>query len=143
VAACAVWIITARVLLPPQGTPTALAALPSMSRTAWIVCHLLTSVAVVPLAEELAFRAFLMRRIRAVEFESLLPRQAGAAALIVSAAIYGLCQGLLWLPGIMTGIVFGVLYARSGRLGEAVAAHATSNAMLAAVVLSGSQWQLW
>jgi hypothetical protein len=32
---------------------------------------------------------------------------------------------------------------RTGRFGEAVAAHATSNALLAAYILLGSQWQLW
>ena len=140
VAAFTLWIVTMRMLLPPQGIP---AALPSISRTAWTVSYILTSVALVPVVEELAFRAYLMRRIRTQEFENLVPREAGGRALIVSAVIFGICQGVFWLPGIMTGMVFGLVYARTGRLGEAVAAHVTSTAMLAAVELSGFQWQPW
>ena len=43
----------------------------------------------------------------------------------------------------IAGAVFGLLYARTGRLGEAIAAHVTGNALTAAAVLAGSQWQLW
>ena len=32
---------------------------------------------------------------------------------------------------------------RTGRFGEAVVAHATANAVLAAFALFGNQWQLW
>jgi exosortase E/protease (VPEID-CTERM system) len=142
-AAFAAWVIAARALPPPQGMPVALAALSPVSRDAWIIGHILASVAVIPLAEELAFRGYLLRRISALDFEGLSPRQVSGRALILSAAVYGLCQGVFWLPGMITGLVFGVVYARTGRLGEAVAAHATGNALLTAVVLGGSQWQLW
>ncbi len=36
-----------------------------------------------------------------------------------------------------------ILGLRRGRIGEAVAAHATTNALIAASVLGWSQWQLW
>jgi exosortase E/protease (VPEID-CTERM system) len=142
-AAYAAWIVTARMILPPHGMPAALAALPSVSRSAWITGHILVSVGVTPVVEELAFRGYLMRRIRTVDFESLWPRQAGTMALIISSVAFGLCQWVFWLPGIVTGVVFGVLYMRTGRLGEAVAAHVTGNTLIAAVVVGGSQWQLW
>jgi membrane protease YdiL (CAAX protease family) len=64
-------------------------------------------------------------------------------ALSVSAVVFGLSQGVLWLPGVIVGAVFGLLYMRTGRLGEAVAAHVTWNALTGAAVLAGSQWQLW
>ena len=52
-------------------------------------------------------------------------------------------QGVLWLPGVMAGAAFGLLYMLIWRLREAVVAHSTWNALTAAVVLAGSQWQLW
>jgi membrane protease YdiL (CAAX protease family) len=64
-------------------------------------------------------------------------------ALVVSAVVYGLCQGTFWLPGVIAGAVCGLLYARTGRLGEAVTAHVTGSALIAVAVLAGSQWQLW
>jgi exosortase E/protease (VPEID-CTERM system) len=142
-AAFAAWLITARALPPPQGMPVALAALSPIPRDAWIIGHILASVAVIPLAEELAFRGYLLRRVQAMDFEGVLPTQVRGLALIISAAVFGLCQGVFWLPGMITGVVFGLVYMRTGRLGEAVAAHATGNALLTAVVLGGSQWQLW
>jgi membrane protease YdiL (CAAX protease family) len=43
----------------------------------------------------------------------------------------------------ITGVTFGLVYMRSGRLGEAVVAHATLNGLLTAAVLGASQWELW
>jgi len=143
VAAFGLWVIIARIVRPPQGVPTALAALPSTLQAAWVIGHSLASVAVTPLVEELAFRGYLMRRIRSVDFQSVLPRAAGGQALIISAVVFGLCQGVFWIPGMITGAIFGLLYMRTGRLGEAVAAHVTGNALMAAMVLGGAQWQLW
>jgi membrane protease YdiL (CAAX protease family) len=57
--------------------------------------------------------------------------------------LFGVAHGVLWLPGIAAGLAFGVILVRSGRIGEAVAAHATANALIAASVLGGQQWQLW
>jgi len=64
-------------------------------------------------------------------------------ALFVSGTAFGLYQGVLWLPGVMAGAAFGLLYMLIWRLREAVVAHSTWNALTAAVVLAGSQWQLW
>ena len=138
-----VWIAAARVIVPAAGMPPALAALPSVARGAWIIGHALASVVVVPVAEELAFRGYLLRRIRAADFESLVPREAGVVALIISAIVFGLLHGALWLPGTIAGLVLGLVYMRTQGLGEAVAAHVTANGLIAAVVLTDSQWQLW
>ena len=143
VAAFALCLAPARLLLTRAGMPGALVALPSVARDAWLTGHILVSVVVAPVVEELAFRGYLLRRLRAVEFESASPRLAGGAGLIVSSLVFGLCQGPLWPMGMMAGLVFGLVYMRTQRLGEAVAAHATTNALIAVAVLGGSQWQLW
>jgi hypothetical protein len=49
----------------------------------------------------------------------------------------------MWLPGIAAGVLYGAGLVRSGSMGEAVVAHATTNGLIAAWVLLGSQWQLW
>lgn len=142
-AAFTAWVITARALPPAQGMPAALAALSPIPRDAWIIGHILATVAVVPVAEELAFRGYLLRRMGGSDFECLSPRQVSGRALIVCSVVFGLCQGVFWLPGVITGVVFGLVYMRTARLGEAIVAHAISNGLLAATVLGGSQWQLW
>lgn len=142
-AAFVLCIAVARLVLAPAEVPPALAALASIARNAWLTGHILVSVLVAPVVEELAFRGYLLRRLRAVEFESASPRLAGALGLMGSSLLFGLCQGASWPVGIMAGLIFGLVYMRTERLGEAVAAHVTMNALMAVAVLAGSQWQLW
>jgi membrane protease YdiL (CAAX protease family) len=61
----------------------------------------------------------------------------------VTAVIFGAAHGALWLPGIAAGMAFGLIVVRRGHLGESVAAHVTTNALIAAGVLGAGQWQLW
>jgi membrane protease YdiL (CAAX protease family) len=48
-----------------------------------------------------------------------------------------------WAPGIFAGAVYGVVAIRTNRLGEAVAAHAVTNLLIAISVLAFGCWQLW
>lgn len=137
------WLAASHLLLPPQRMPVALAAMSAADRALWIVGRVVTTVLVVPLVEELAYRGYLMRRLRAADFESVSFAGVGSVALLVSAVAFGLLHGALWLPGIAAGIVFGLLVIRTRRLGEAVAAHAVANLLLSITVLFWHQWQLW
>jgi len=137
------WIAAARLLTASAAMPVALATMPSLARTGWIIARVAAAVLTVPIAEELAFRGYLMRRVVAADFESVPFRSVGATALIVSAVAFGIGHGTLWLPGIAAGLAYAGVLVRTGRFGEAVAAHATTNALLAAYVLLWGQWQLW
>jgi CAAX prenyl protease-like protein len=97
----------------------------------------------VPIAEELAYRGYLMRRLIQADFESLPFHAVRWPALALTAVVFGLAHGALWLPGIVAGLAYGLLVIRCGRLGEAVAAHATTNALIAVSTLLWGQWQLW
>jgi exosortase E/protease (VPEID-CTERM system) len=143
-AAFAVWGIAAELFVHQASMPPGLAALqPPTPASWWIVLHLLTSLAALPLAEELAFRGYLLRRLQSAEFESVAPRSVGAWPLLLSSVIFGVCNGPLWFPGTLTGVIFGLVYVRTQRIGEAVAAHVTANALAASAALIGPQWQLW
>jgi exosortase E/protease (VPEID-CTERM system) len=142
------WLGAAAVLAPPPGTsagaaPEALAMLPEPLRILWIVCRVLAAVGTVPLAEELAYRGYLMRRLVSRRFETVPFTAARWPALLVSALAFGLMHGALWLPGIAAGLAYGALAMRTGKLGESIAAHGTTNALLAAYVLIFDRWQLW
>jgi exosortase E/protease (VPEID-CTERM system) len=127
----------ARLGLPALVIPTSPTALTSVSGAVSVIGHTLASVVVIPVAEELAFRGYLTRRLRSADFESLLPQRAGWVALIIGAVVYGLCQGPVWLPGMIVGAVLGLLYTRTGRLGEALAAHVLGNGLMVLAVLAG------
>lgn len=140
----AIWLLAARLLLPASaGMPSALAALSPLARTAWIAVRIATSVLVVPLAEELAYRGFLLRRMIASDFESVKFGEVGLWPLLISAVLFGAVHGAFWAPGIIAGVLYGLLAMRTGRLGEAIVAHGVTNALIAATVLSAGQWRLW
>jgi CAAX prenyl protease-like protein len=120
-----------------------LMAAPAAARYAWIIFRVLGAVITVPLAEELAFRGFLMRRLISPDFESVPFRHLSWFALLVSSLAFGLLHGNLWIAGSIAGVLFGLAVIRRGRIGDAVIAHATANALLAAYVLLYHDWRLW
>ena len=138
-----VWSIAAHFLLPPSAMPEPLAAMPGALRGFWLANRILGSVLIVPIAEELAYRGFLMRRLIKADFESVPFHEVRWPALAGTAIVFGLAHGALWLPGIVAGLAYGLLVVRRGRLGEAIAAHALTNALVAASALLWGQWQLW
>jgi exosortase E/protease (VPEID-CTERM system) len=137
------WIAVAHFLLPATSMPGKLAALSGPVRDSWIGVRVIAAVFTVPLAEELAYRGFLMRRLTHREFDSVPFQSVRWPALALSAVVFGAAHGSLWLPGIAAGVAFGWVLVRTGRLGEAVAAHAVANGLIAATVLIAGQWQLW
>jgi exosortase E/protease (VPEID-CTERM system) len=138
-----IWIACAHFLLPAAAMPEKLAMMPPAWRATWIAARVAAAVVTVPVAEELAYRGFLMRRMSSADFESVPFRSVGWLPLTVTAVIFGLAHGPLWIPGIAAGMAFGLIVVRRGRLGESVAAHVTANALIAASVLGAGQWQLW
>lgn len=135
-----VWSIAAYFLVPDAGVPEPLAAASPLLRWSWTVCRVAGSVLTVPLAEELAYRGFLMRRLQSREFDSLAYGSVGWVALAASAVIFGAAHGALWLPGIVAGFAYGWISKRQGQLGEAVAAHMTTNGLVAIMALGSGHW---
>jgi exosortase E/protease (VPEID-CTERM system) len=141
VAAFVLWIA-----LEPAADPTAsaawreeLAALPVPLAALWLAFRVLGSVIVVPVAEELAFRGYLLRRLFSADFTSIAFSRFGWASLLVSSAAYGLLHER-WLAGILAGMVFAFAQYRRGRLTDAVLAHAVTNLLVAVHAIG---WQRW
>lgn len=125
------------------GMPAALREAPSTWGMAWIALRVFGSVATVPLAEELAFRGFLLRRFDAEDFQSVRWSTVSWIAILLSSAAFGILHGDRWLAGTIAGGIYAVAYVRRGSMGDAVAAHATTNALIAAEVLVVGHWHLW
>jgi exosortase E/protease (VPEID-CTERM system) len=135
-----IWIVGVHFLAPDQGMPEPLAAASPWLRWSWIVCRVAGSVLTVPLAEELAYRGFLMRRLQSRDFDSLAYERVGWFAIAASAVLFGAAHGALWLPGCVAGFAYGWIVRRQGRLGEAVTAHMMTNFLVAAVALGSGNW---
>lgn len=138
----AVWIAA----IPPSADGgrllTALQALGPAERWTWILCRLVGAVLVVPVVEELAFRGFLLRWLVAPDFERVAPRAWTWPAVLLSSVAFGALHAH-WFLGTCAGLVFAFVRLARGRLGDAIAAHALTNAVIAAAVLGFGRWDLW
>ena len=138
------WIALDRLMGPPaKGMPGALGTASMGARITWISFRVLAATLTVPIAEELAFRGFLLRRMISQDFEAVPSTRFTWFSLLASSALFGAMHGSLWFAGIVAGLLYAVAMLRRGRIGEAVAAHAITNGLLAAYVLYYGQWQLW
>jgi exosortase E/protease (VPEID-CTERM system) len=120
----------------------ALHALPPALAVFWLIARVVGSVVTVPIAEELAFRGYLGRRLIAADFEQVSFRTFTWVAFLVSSMLFGVMHGR-WLAGTLAGMLYALLLYRRGELGDAVSAHAITNAMIAAYVLATGNWLLW
>jgi membrane protease YdiL (CAAX protease family) len=150
-----------------NGLEQALRALSAPARVTWLSFRVLAAVITVPIAEGLAFRGFLLRRLMTEHFEKAhsecVVRGKGKAlsecvvrgkgkvsfqefpwlALAVSSIVFGIMHGGRWTAGTAAGAIYAFAFLHRGRLGDAIAAHATTNALLAGWVLFGGNWKFW
>jgi uncharacterized protein len=96
----------------------------------------------VPLMEELFWRSFLMRWLEQPVFQGVAPQRIGARAIVLSTFVFTLAH-TLWLAAAIAGLVYALLYVKTGKLWVAVIAHAATNAALGAWVITTRNWQFW
>jgi CAAX prenyl protease-like protein len=100
-------------------------------------------VVTVPVAEELAFRGFVLRRLISADFASVDPKRFTWLSFVVSSLLFGLLHGSRWIVGVMAGMVFAAVWRRRGSIGDAAAAHAAANLLLAIWVFVTGDWRFW
>jgi CAAX prenyl protease-like protein len=108
----------------------------------WVAFRVAGSVVTVPLAEELAFRGYVSRRLIAADFERVPFGRLTWFSFLVSSVLFGAFHDR-WLAGTMAGMLYALILARRGRFSDAVLAHATTNALIAIYVLVTGEWSLW
>jgi CAAX prenyl protease-like protein len=108
----------------------------------WLVFRVLGAVITVPVAEELAFRGFLTRRLIAADFTAVPASRFTWVSFLISSVLFGALHGC-WVAGTLAGMLYTLALYRRGRLADAIVAHATTNALIAACVIIGGQWSQW
>ena len=97
----------------------------------------------VPIAEELAFRGYLARRIVDRNFDNVSFSSITWLSIVLSSAAFGLMHGHQWLVGILAGLAYAAIIKRTGRLSDAIFAHATTNLLLAIWVSARGDFSQW
>lgn len=126
----------------PQNPLTGSANSWVLAQAVWLALRVLSSIVTAPIAEELAFRGYLIRRVISPNFEHLSLKTFTVPSLIISSLAFGLLHGERWIAGTIAGLLYAAVLIRRGRIGDAVVAHATTNGLLAASVLITGQWNL-
>ncbi len=144
VAVYALWAVISALSEPyaSDAPPEALSDLATPLAGMWIIGRALGGVLVVPIAEELAFRGFLMRRIIASDFTSVPYDRWHWPAVLISSLLFAAAHQQ-WIGGFAAGVLYAWALKRRGLLSDAIIAHAVSNTLIATQVLVADHWSLW
>jgi uncharacterized protein len=97
---------------------------------------------VVPVAEELFWRSFLLRWIDRRRFLELDPRDASFKAFALCSVLFA-AEHSHWLAGLAAGMIYTGVYTKTGNLRAPIVSHAITNAALALWILATGRWAFW
>ncbi len=118
-----------------------LAALPVWLAAIWLAVRAVGSIALVPIAEELAFRGYLARALVSRKFEQVGFGEFSWLAFVGSSLAFGLVHQR-WVAACLAGAVYALLMYRTKRLSDPIAAHVASNAAIMFWAVVAKQWSL-
>ena len=116
--------------------------LPAALAFIWLAFRFIGSVVTVPLAEEFAFRGYLLAKLGGGRLTVNGQLPFSLFALLVSSILFGLMH-TDWLAGCLAGIAYAGVRYRRGQIGDAVVAHMTTNGLLSLYVLLTGHWSYW
>jgi exosortase E/protease (VPEID-CTERM system) len=111
--------------------------------TLWVAIRFLGYVLTAPIAEELAFRGFLTRRLVSEDAEAVPLGTFTWPSFLLSSVAFGLIHQSNWIPGTIAGMAYAAALYHRRRIGDAIAAHAVTNALLGTYVIATGSWASW
>jgi CAAX prenyl protease-like protein len=108
-----------------------------------LVLRMVRSVIIVPIVEELFWRAWLMRWIIDQDFEKVPLGTYTAQSFWIVAALFASEHGPYWDVGLAAGIIYNWWMVRTKSLGDLILAHAVTNFTLGAYVIATGKWEYW
>ena len=109
---------------------------------AFIAVRMFGLVILVPVVEELFWRSFLWRWLVDSDIRRVPIGVPSAVSIAVTSTLFGLAHPE-WLPGIVTGLLWGALLVKTRSVSACVLSHAVANLGLGVYVLVERQWQFW
>jgi len=101
------------------------------------------AVLIVPVAEELFWRGWLLRWLTNPDFRKAPLGACSPFAFWITAALFASEHGPYWDVGFATGLVYNWWMMRSKSVASCVLMHAVTNGLLSAYVIAYNQWQYW
>ena len=111
--------------------------------------RLVGSTLLVPMLEEVFYRSFLYRYILAPNWIFTAYNSFAVKPFLITSIVFGFTHQQ-WLAGIVCGMIYQLLVIRTNRIADAITAHAVTNLLLGAWVITQGfgyadkpQWHFW
>ena len=108
-----------------------------------LALRMIRAVAIVPIVEELFWRAWLMRWLIDNDFEKVPLGKYTAQAFWIVAVLFASEHGSYWDVGLAAGIIYNWWMVRTRSLGDLILAHAVTNFILSVYVIAYGKWEYW
>jgi uncharacterized protein len=120
-------------------------SLPAEMRSNWLVLisRAARAVLIVPIVEELFWRAWLMRWLINPDFRKVPLGTYSLSAMVLTAVMFASEHGPFWDVGLIAGFIYNWLMVRTKSLGDCILAHAITNGVLSGYVIASDKWQYW
>jgi len=113
-------------------------------RSPWILGWRTARAAlVVPVLEELFWRAWLMRWLINMDFRKVPLGAYAPLAFWLTAILFASEHGPYWDVGLVTGVIYNLWMIRSKSVADCILMHGVTNALLSGYVIVAAQWQYW
>ncbi len=98
---------------------------------------------IVPIVEELFWRAWLLRWLIDPDFSKIPLGKYAPQAFWIVAALFAMEHGPYWDVGLACGILYNWWMVRTKSLGDLILAHGITNACLSVYVVAAGKWEYW
>ena len=105
--------------------------------------RIIQAVVIVPILEELFWRAWLMRWLISPQFEKVPLGAYQTGAFWITAVLFASEHGPYWDVGLIAGVAYNWWMVRTRSLGDCILAHAVTNACLCGYVVITRHWEYW
>ena len=97
----------------------------------------------VPIIEELFWRAWLPRVLVAKDFRTVPLGRYTTMSFVGTAVLFASEHGPYWEVGLVAGVIYNWWMSRTRSLGDLILAHAVTNLLLSIFVLLTGRWEYW
>ncbi len=108
-----------------------------------LVLRAVRSIVIVPVVEELFWRAWLMRWLISPNFRTIPLGAFTPLSFWMVAVLFATEHGSFWDVGLVTGVIYNWWMIRTKSLGDLILTHAVTNACLSAYVIGAGKWEYW
>jgi CAAX prenyl protease-like protein len=116
---------------------------PAIASWPLLALRMIRAVLIVPIVEELFWRAWMMRWLIDNDFQKVPLGKYAPQAFWIVALLFASEHGSYWDVGLAAGIIYNWWMVRTRSLGDLILAHALTNFILGVYVIAFGKWEYW